>query len=497
MVILALALWAGIARPGMVVAQQSKAPPPKASPAEAQRWLSAVQETVAAAIDRNQRSVVSIARRKNRLLTVPAAPFDRSRALDPSADRPPPDPKDPSFVPSEYATGVVVDPKGLILTSAHVLADDSRYVVWSGGKGYDAQVIAADPRSDLAVLEVTEKISGGAFVPMRMGDASKLRRGHFVVALGNPYATARDGEVRAGLGIVVNLSRKAAPVPGEMNPRAARPTLHHFGTLIETDAKLNSGTSGGALLNLDGDMVGLTTALAAAGPEQAAHAVPVDEAFRRVVETLKQGREVEYGLLGVVPQRLTPADVQLGLRGARVGSVDPSAPARRAGLRVGDIIAAVDGQAIDDEDGLMLVVGRLPAAARVKLEVVRGGQKLQLTVNLAKYPVLGKKVFQPTPAWRGVRVDYASVRTTGPFTYPFGPDLFDGCVWIREVEQDSPGWKSGLRPGMFITHVEDQRVSTPQEFATAVAGKEQPVTVRLGSLRPGEEPSRAVKPGEG
>ncbi len=235
----------------------------------------------------------------------------------PPRTRQPTDPKDPSFVPSEFATGVVVDSKGLILTSAHVLADDSRYVVWTDRKAYDAQVIAADPRSDLAVLQVTEKTSGSEFVPIRLGDASKLRRGHFVVTLGNPYAIARDGEVCAGLGIVSNLSRKAPPVPGETNPRASRPTLHHFGTLIQTDAKLNLGTSGGALLNLDGEMVGLTTALAAqAGYEQAAgYALPVDETFRRVVATLKQGREVEYGLLGVVPQRLTPVEVQRGLRG--------------------------------------------------------------------------------------------------------------------------------------------------------------------------------------
>ncbi len=145
----------------------------------------------------------------------------------------------------------------------------------------------------------------------------------------------------------------------------------------------------------------------------------------------------------------------------------------------------------------MLLVGRLPAAAGVKLDVVRGGQKLQLAVNLAKYPVLGPKIFKPSPAWRGVRVDYASVRTTGPFTYPFGPELVEGCVWVREVEQESPAWQSGLRPGMFITHVEDRRVGTPHEFAAAVNGKSQVVTVRLGSVRPGEEPSRAVKPSAG
>ncbi len=492
---LSAAVLSGALAAGAAVAQESAKKPVS----DAQRWLSSVQDVVAGAIERNQRSVVSIARIKNRIQVVPAAPFDRSGVLDPSSGRPPADPKDPTFIPSEFATGVVVDSKGLILTNYHVLSEDSQYVVWSQHKAYDAKVIGADPRSDLALLQVVEKMSGAEFVPIRLGNAAKLRRGHFVITLGNPYAIARDGEVSAGLGIVANLSRKAPPVPGETNPRASRPTLHHFGTLIQTDAKLNLGTSGGALLNLDGEMVGLTTALAAqAGSEQAAgYALPVDETFRRVVETLKQGREVEYGLLGISPQPLSPLERQRGLRGARVGSIDPSSAARRGGLRVGDIVTAVAGEAIEDEDALMLSIGRLPAAADVKVEALRGSQKLQLTVSLAKYPVLGKKIFTPPPAWRGVRVDYASVRTAGPFTYPFGPELYDGCVWIREVEKDSPAWQSGLRPGMFITHVENQRVGTPKEFAAATIGKPQVVTVRIGGLRPGEESLRTVRPNAG
>src|SRR5262249_18786288 len=154
-------------------------------------------------------------------------------------------------------------------------------VIWSRRKAYDAKVKAADPRSDLALLEIAEGSERGEFVPVRWGSSAKLRRGHFVITLGNPYAIARDGEVCAGLGIVSNLARKAAPVSGESNPRASKPTLHHFGTLVQTDAKLPLGTSGGALLNLDGEMVGLTTAMAAgAGYDQAAgYAIPVDEAF--------------------------------------------------------------------------------------------------------------------------------------------------------------------------------------------------------------------------
>src|SRR5262249_37373592 len=152
---------------------------------------------------------------------------------------------------------------------------------------------------------------------------------------------------------------------GESNPRASKPTLHHFGTLIQTDAKLPLGTSGGALLNLDGEKGGLTTAMAAGTryDQAARHPAPGGQAFRRLLEAVKRGQEVEYGMLGISPQSLSFDEVRRGVRGARVASVDPSSPARRAGLLTSDIVTAVNGQAIDDEDGLMLHIGRLPPTA--------------------------------------------------------------------------------------------------------------------------------------
>ena len=86
------------------------------------------------------------------------------------------------------------------------------------------------------------------------------------------------------------------------------------------------------------------------------------------------------------------------------------------------------------------------------------------------------------------------MRTTGPFAYPFGPDLYEGCVWVREVIKDSPAWQSGLRPGMFIAQVEGRRVGTPQEFAAAIASKTQGVKLRLGANRGGEDSECLVKP---
>ena len=146
--------------------------------------------------------------------------------------------------------------------------------------------------------------------PIAFGNADELKKGQIVISLGNPYAIARDGQPSAAWGIVANLQRKAPATPSEADP-TGRPTLHHYGTLIQTDAKLNLGTSGGPLLNLKGEMVGLSVALAAAAGYEAAggYAIPVDATFRRAVETLKRGREVEYGFLGIQPTNLQQQEV--------------------------------------------------------------------------------------------------------------------------------------------------------------------------------------------
>ena len=202
----------------------------------------------------------------------------------------PPQPTDPDFIPNEYGAGVVVDRGGLILTAYQVLGEESDYYVTTADhKIYKATVKGADPRSDLAVLS----IEATDLTPIALGNAAELKKGQIVISLGNPYAVARDGQASAAWGIVSNLGRKAPATPSESDP-SGRPTLHHYGTLIQTDAKLNLGTSGGPLLNLKGEMVGLGVVLAAAAGYEAAggYAIPVDETFRRALETLKQGREV-------------------------------------------------------------------------------------------------------------------------------------------------------------------------------------------------------------
>jgi serine protease Do len=385
----------------------------------------------------------------------------------------------PDFIPKEYATGVVVDRNGLILTNYHVLGDvpSSAYVVWAGGRAYaNARVKAADPWSDLAVLEIDAQ----GLTPITFGDVTALRKGRIVIALGNPHAIARDGNVCATWGIISNLGRKIDGPLSQVGSRASvdaasKETMHHFGGLIQTDARLSLGTSGGPLLNLQGQMIGLTTSLAAlAGYERSAgFAIPVDEAFQRVVERLKEVREVEYGFLGVAPENLQQTQ---GNPGVQLVSVEPGTPAYRHGLRTLDVVTHIDGKAVHNRDDLFLHVGSLPADHVAEITLKRGSQRITEQVRLAKKYIQASRPVITTAApriWRGLQVDYATAIPPG--TSGIDPD---GCVAVKDVQLDSPAWRSGLRPGVFISHVADRRVTNPDEFHASVGSHPGAVQLR-------------------
>ncbi len=442
-------------------------------------FATTMEQTLADVIASAEKSVVAIARvpkdRPGESFGLEFRPDPFGRRISPAS---PAKPMDADFVPSDFATGVVVDRQGLILTAYHALGEDNDYYVTTPDrKIYRAWVKGADPRSDLAVLA----IDATDLTPITFGDAAGLKKGQIVIALGNPYAIARDGQASASWGIVSNLARKAPLSPDEVDA-GGKSTLHHFGTLIQTDAKLTLGTSGGALVNLKGEMVGLTTSLAAmAGYEQAAgYAFPVDATMRRVVEILKQGREVEYGLLGVRPSNLAAQELLQGVQGCRVQGIVRGTPAERFGLREGDLIVAVNGTRVFDADGLVLEVGRHPVESTVRLDVVREGKKQGIDVVLTKFPVRGKKIVtSPTPGWRGARVDYPTAAIDAEAQAALGMPDFDDGVVVTEVEQGSPAWDAGLRPKSLITQVDRVRIHNPREFQAAVAGKTGPVQVTL------------------
>jgi serine protease Do len=446
--------------------------------------LAAVEEAVVGAVAQAEASVVSIGRvaaEDAELARRDGMPLFGMQQLGSQV----PDPMDPDYVFNEYGTGVVISESGLVLTNYHVVRQDARhYLTTARRKRFLARIKAADPRYDLAVLEAVEPpVRADDFTPIKFGDASQLRKGQFVIALGNPYAIARDGQASATWGIVANLQRKAPPGPERLETgQLAKDTLHHFGTLIQTDARLNLGTSGGALINLQGEMIGLTTSLAAvSGYEQAAgYAIPVDETFKRIVARLCEGMPAEYGLLGIYPANLEPRELAAGLRGVRVNGVWSGGPADAAGVRDGDLIVTVAGEPVYDADGLMLRVGRLAPGSTTTVEVVHAdGRRVELRVKLAKFAVRGEAIeTAPRPAWRGLLVDYATAVLGGPRLFG-GPPPLHAPVAVSAVEPDSPAWQAGLRPGTMISHVFDTRIEEPQAFYQQVSGREGVVRLKL------------------
>ena len=479
--LLAAALWGGMSNRVALGAEP-----------DGLQTVQAMEQTLVKVIAQAEPSVVAVARvRKEQpgeSLPLELRPDPLGRRLSaPSIAGP----TDPDFIPNEYAAGVVIDRGGLVLTAHHVLAPDSEYYVTTHQRRvYRATVKGADPRSDLAVLA----IEADDLQPIRWGDAAAVRKGQIVIALGNPYAIGRDGQASASWGIVANLGRKSPPL-GDEPESAGKRTLHQFGTLIQTDARLNQGASGGALLNLRGEMVGLIVALASTpGFEQAAgYAIPIDSMFRRVIDTLKQGREVEYGFLGIRPANLRQQELAQGRRGVRVQNVVPGTPAERHGLRPDDLILAVGGVSVDRSDDLMLELGRMPVEAVARLHLLRGRDALDLDVTLAKFPVQGMKVVTVQPRdWRGLRIDYVTAGTESP-AWPAGArsvSMSDAVV-VTEVQEGTPAWHAGLRPGMLISHVGRVPTRTPREFQAAVTGKRTAVQVRLLSL--GDQPSASTR----
>jgi S1-C subfamily serine protease len=285
-----------------------------------------------------------------------------------------------------------------------------------------------------------------------------------VLALANPHAAGfRDGSPSASWGIVSNLRRHAPGAPPREEERTR--TLHHYGTLIQTDARLNLGCSGGALINLKGEFVGLTSALAAVTGTDVpgGFAVPLNAGMRRIIGCLREGKEVEYGFLGI-SFRLDQGE----LGAVRIAEVTVNSPAADAGLGPDLLIRKIDGTPIHDVDELFLAIGTALAGSRVRLEVAAGtqGPGQEKVAELAKFYVPGKCIAtHRPPALAGLRIDYAStlIRSGG------GQRVLPRGVVVREVLPGSQAEKANLQVDGVITQVNGQPIATPTEFYQAVS----------------------------
>ncbi len=298
-------------------------PPPKApNPAEpsALSVVAAIETVISDAIAEAEPSVVAIHRKKAQNPHEPLAIRGRNRrpAAPPLPRRGefelpfPQGPETLSFpqapetdmISFDHGSGVVIGDRGQILTAYHVVRGATQLKVRAvDHQSFYAEIIAADPRIDLAVIAPIEidRQDRPKLKPITIGDAGRLRKGSFLISLGNSFNAAREGKASASWGILSNVARRLEPETDESNRPTKAPQLNNHPTLLQLDSKLNLGMSGGAVINLKGELVGLTTMAASASgfDSMAGYAIPMDKLGRRAVETLKEGKEVEYGLLGI------------------------------------------------------------------------------------------------------------------------------------------------------------------------------------------------------
>jgi S1-C subfamily serine protease len=307
-------------------------------------------------------------------------------------------PVDPLFAPSllvpaqqHLGSGFVLDKAGHIVTNYHVVEDaDDIKVSFSNRDTVKARLVGTDPSTDLAVLRV--RVGAGALTPLPLGDSDRVEVGDEVVAIGNPFGLART----ATAGIVSALQR---------NIRA--PNTYTIDHVIQTDAPINTGSSGGPLLNSRGEVIGVNTQIetgGAAGNVGIGFAVPSNTVKNVVAQILRSGK-VERAYLGIRGQDLTPGladEFRLPVeRGVLITSVDPGSGAARADLQGGetevvvagetyvlggDIVVAADGKRTTSIDALREVIAAHKPGEKMRIQIYREAKKMSVTVTLGRQP---------------------------------------------------------------------------------------------------------------
>ncbi len=324
-------------------------------------------------------------------------------------------------------SGVIVDAaKGYILTNHHVIDKAQEITVTlRDRRRFQAKVVGSDPATDVALIQIEAE----DLTALEMADSDRLRVGDFVVAIGNPFGLGQT----VTSGIVSALGRSGLGIEG-------------YEDFIQTDASINPGNSGGALVDLDGKLVGINTAIVApsGGNVGIGFAIPVNMA-RDIMEQLIEHGEVRRGRLGVYVQDLTPELAQaFGIKhqeGAVVTQVAEDSPADRAGLEPGDVIVAVNDKPVRDAADLRNRIGLLRLGQRVRLTVIRNGEKRRLVAVISA----PKKV-----ALEGERI---SPLLSGALFAQVEDDNRPPGVVVEKVRPRSPAWRAGLRPGDLILSV--------------------------------------------
>jgi serine protease Do len=399
-------------------------------------------------------------------------------------------------------SGFIISPDGYVVTNNHVVAPardnavvEAVTVTLNDGTEYQAEVVGRDTLSDLAVLKIRPR---GALPFVRFGDSRRVRVGDWVIAIGNPFTLG--GTVTAG--IVSALHRNIG--------------AGNYDRYIQTDAPINSGNSGGPMFDLQGNVIGINTALISptGGNVGIGFAIPAEQALP-IVEALRRGERYRRGYMGV---SLQPLDAGLAAalgvernRGELIRGVTPGGPAARAGIQEGDVVVTVNNQPVTAEQTLSYLVSNLPVGSRVPIEVIRNGQRRSVTVVLAERPSdeelarlnqtetgegpaagQGGKEEAQSSGQRSTREGLGlTVQTlTADVARELRLDRSVRGVVVVSVDPNSDAAVKNLQPGDIILSIDRRPTGTPEEAAAAVAAARQArrPTVLLHVRRGGQPP---------
>ncbi len=360
-------------------------------------------------------------------------------------------------------SGFIVSPDGYIITNNHVIEGATKVEVHygadengNGGKTVTAKIIGHDPATDLALL----KIDASQPLPsIRLGDSDRIRKGDWAIAIGHPFTF----ENTLTVGVISAKGRSLG----------LSPETQSFENFIQTDAAINFGNSGGPLLNIAGEVIGINTAIRGGGAQGIGFATPINTA-RTLLPQLKEGKVVRGYLgmsIGDVTEEIREAFNLQEARGALVQSVDPGKPADKAGIKHGDVVVDVDGKPIRNNRELIDYVSYLPVGTEVKVGIIRNGQHMTLTAKTAQRPTESEREeesshesAEPVRDKLGLTVQNITPELRRLHNIP--DDL--GGVIVTNVKNVSAAGDANLNEGDVISEVQGQRVTNVDEFRAII-----------------------------